>query len=533
MEISPSIVDLYQKLDKIYQRRRTILEDENKIEVEDITSRVTFVYEKLRNSVDFKEAHLLRRFAIERNLRRRLILETLKPHIAKGLIEDLIRSKYLPNNTIPEKMILEVAQIIRRYGDLFVMLNDLYQGKERKQYFDWIIGVMACEIDMLLNPEDIEDSVIETMYQMVKPRVKFSGDTLREREKNVQLYISIHKSLVKSDDTIISYHLFNLYFPDWQQASSELIKIIATNFAAVYKTIQIHLKHPYQKKLLASVKEEVVTFKILYELILEKGDDLENILVQPDDLLAEAKILINKRYKFIRKKISQSSIRAIIYIFITKMVLALVLELPYEVYILQHINYLPITINVVFPPLLMFLIALTIIPPSKENTTKILENLQNIVYNNPSKSILCKLHSRYRQNWGFKIFYYSMFTILYIIVFGAIISMLRSLSFNLLSGTLFLFFLTMVSFFALKIRNTAKEYKVLQRKVGILGFFIDFFSLPIISAGRWLSTKFKKINVFAFIMDYIIEAPFKIFIAAFEEWLGFLKDKKEDIYHEE
>ena len=91
----------------------------------------------------------------------------------------------------------------------------------------------------------------------------------------------------------------------------------------------------------------------------------------------------------------------------------------------------------------------------------------------------------------------------------------------------------MVSFFALKIRSTAKEYKVLQKKMGLLAFLIDFFSLPIVSAGRWLSTKFKKINVFAFVMDYIIEAPFKIFIATFEDWLGFLKDKKEGMYHDE
>ncbi len=339
--------------------------------------------------------------------------------------------------------------------------------------------------------------------------------------------------MVKSDDTIISYHLFNLYFPDWSHADASLVKMIATNFPAIYRTTNMHLKHAYQVKLSNAIKEEVVTFKVLYELILEHGQDIERLLVNPAELESEAKILVNKRYKLIRNKISQSSIRAIIYIFITKMILALVLELPYELYILKHINYLPITINIVFPPLLMFLIALTIVPPSKENTSKILTNLHNVVYNNPPKSILCKLNAKYRQNWGFKVFYHSMFAILYIIVFGAIISLLQRLDFNILSGALFLFFLTMVSFFALRIRTTAKEYKVIQNKAGILSFLIDFFSLPIISAGRWLSTKFKKINLFAFVMDYIIEAPFKIFIAVFEEWLGFLKDKKEDIYHEQ
>lgn len=536
MQISPIIVALYQKLERAKKIKLAYAEEENKIEVEEITSKVTFFYEKLRNSVDFKEVHLLRRFAIERNLRRRLLLETLKPQIAKGLIEDLIRSRYLPNNALPEKFILQVAHIIKRYNDLFLLLNDLYHTSERKKYFDWLVGIEACEIDMLLSPETIADSVIETMYQAIKPRIKFSGtsvDEVRVREKNVQLYIAIHKSLVKSDDTIIAYHLFNLYFPDWQQADENLIKVVAANFVSIHRTLQHHLKHPYQKKLLSTIKEDVVTFKILYELILLKGDDLADLLADPDQFLAEAKILIHQKYKIVGNKIRQSSIRAIIYIFITKMTMALIFELPYEVYVVKELHYLPLIINVLLPPLLMFLITLTIVPPAKENTNKILDNLHNIIYGEPKQSLLCKLSVKYNQNWGFRTFYYSMFTTLYILVFGAIIMVLQNLKFNILSGTLFFFFLTMVSFFALKIRATAKEYKVLQKKVGLLSFLIDFFSLPIVYAGRWLSTKFKKINVFAFVMDYIIEAPFKIFIATFEDWLGFLKDKKEGMYHDE
>jgi len=368
---------------------------------------------------------------------------------------------------------------------------------------------------------------------MVKPRVKFRGDTLRAREKNIQLYIAIHKSIVKSDDTIISYHLFNLYFADWLEANKDLIKIVATNFPSIYRKIHNHLQHPYQRRLLPAIREEVMTFKIFYELILEKKEKLEDLLTHPEALEAEAKILINKKYNQNRKKIGQSSFRAIIYIFITKMILAIILELPYEMYVIKEVNYVPLAINIVFPPLLMFIIALTILPPSKENTARILENLKNTIYNKPAKSILCKLSPKYRQNWGFKTFYYSMYTILYIVVFGVIILGLQRLEFNILSGALFLFFLTVVSFFAMKIRTTAKELKVIKARVSLRGFLLDFFSLPIVAAGRWLSTKFKKINIFAFVMDYIIEAPFKIFIAAFEEWMGFLSEKKEDMYRNE
>ena len=180
----------------------------------------------------------------------------------------------------------------------------------------------------------------------------------------------------------------------------------------------------------------------------------------------------------------------------------------------------------------MFLVTLTIVPPNKENTERILENLHNLVYNKPEKSILCKLKTKYNKNIGFRVFYYIMMTLLYIGVFGGIAYMLNRLDFNLLSGAIFLFFLTAVSFFAMRIRNTAKELRVIHKKESLLSFLMNFFALPIVSVGRWLSTKFKRINVFAFIMDFIIEAPFKLFISAFEDWLGFMKEKKEEVYHD-
>lgn len=534
MKISDEIILLYKKLEQIYKKKELLAQEENLVEVEEIASHFSALYEKLRNTVDFKEVHLLRRFAIERNLKRRFIMETLKPNIARGLVEDLVRSRYLANKIIPEYRVGQVEKIIEKYNDLFLLMNDLYHGDDIKEYFDWLIAVEACEIDILLNPEDIDDAVIEAMYQITKPRIKLRGDDdLSIKEKNLQLYIAIHKSIVKSDDTIISFHLLNLFYDKWLNADAETIRIMATHLPAIYKNIQHHLKHPYQRRILKSIKKPVVTFKILHDLILEHGPDIKELLANPDKLESEAKILVNRKYKSIRNRISRASVRAIIYIFITKALLALLLEFPYEMYVVKEINYTNLGINVLFPPLLMFLVTLTIRPLSDKNTELILDGLHNVVYNQPEKSILCQLKTKYNKNLSYQVFYYFMYSVLYILVFGAIIYLLRRLDFNLLSGAIFLFFLTAVSFFSIRIRSTAKELMVENKKEGVLSFFINFFALPIVSAGRWMSTKFKSINLFAFIMDYIIEAPFKLFVAAFEDWLGFMKEKKEEVFHDD
>ncbi|MFA6308083.1 MAG: hypothetical protein WCS88_03375 [Patescibacteria group bacterium] len=534
MKISEEIIILYKKLEQIYKEKELLTQEENTIEIEEIASHFSALYEKLRNTVDFKEVHLLRRFAIERNLKRRFIMERLKPSIARHLVEDLVRSRYLENKTIPDRRVKQVEQIIEKYNDLFLLMNDMYHGDEIKNYFNWLIAVEACEIDMLLIPENIGDAVTEAMYQITKSRIKLKGDDdLSIREKNLQLYIAIHKSIVKSDDIIISYHLLNLTYSNWLNADRDTIRTIATHLPAIYNDIHYHLKHPYQRRIFNSIKEPVVTFKILHELILEHGSGMRELLANPDLLESEAKILINKKYKSIRNRISKASVRAILYIFITKSLLALLLELPYEKYVINETNYTNLAINILFPPLLMFLVTLTIKPLSKNNTELILEGLHNVVYNKAEQSILCKLKTKYNKKLAYQVFYNFMYTVLYIVVFGGFIYLLKRLDFNFLSGAIFLFFLTAVSFFAIRIRATAKELRVEKQKEGLLSFLLNFFSLPIISAGRWMAARFKSINVFAFVMDYIVEAPFKLFVAAFEDWLGFMKEKKEEVFHQE
>jgi len=533
MKISEEIVLLYQKITAIYQHRARLAQEENKIEVDEMSSHLASFYEKIRNSVDFKEVHLLRRFAIERNLKRHFLIENLRPQMARSLIEDLIRSKYVANKELSEILVKKVELLIIKYNQLYLMMNELYHGSEVQNYFDWLIGVEACEIDMTLVPENVEDAVIEAMYQVTKQRIKLKGgDDLTIKEKNIQLYIAIHRSLVKSDDTIISYHLLNLYFDRWLYADQQTIKLVASNLASIYRSVQRRLHHPYQRKILESIKEPVVTFRVLYELIVSQGERLEDLLTNPDLLEAEAKILIHQKYNKLRQRLSRASVRAIFYIFVTKVLAALVLELPYEAYVIRQVNYLNLFINIVFPSVLMFLVTMSVRPPSEANTKLILENLKNLIYSQYSQSILCQLRSRYRQSSGWQIFYHFMYTLLYILVFGTVIYFLQLLNFNVLSGGIFIIFLSAVSFFALKIRNTAKEFLVLKRKEGAISFLINFFSLPIIGLGLWMSRRFRKINIFAFIMDYIVEAPLKLLIAALEDWLGFMREKKEEVEHE-
>ena len=91
-----------------------------------------------------------------------------------------------------------------------------------------------------------------------------------------------------------------------------------------------------------------------------------------------------------------------------------------------------------------------------------------------------------------------------------------------------MFFVTLVSFFAYRIRVSAKEYEMTDRD-GFFGPLVDFFFLPVLRVGHWLSGEIAKINIFIFLFDFILEAPLKVIFEVAEEWIRFIRTKKEEI----
>jgi hypothetical protein len=106
---------------------------------------------------------------------------------------------------------------------------------------------------------------------------------------------------------------------------------------------------------------------------------------------------------------------------------------------------------------------------------------------------------------------------------------LHVIDFNWVSITIFLFFLAFVSFFSFRIKRDVKEYIIIEEKETLFGFIFDFFYMPIVAVGKWLSNNISRINIFIFVLDFIIEAPFKVIVGVIEDWTKYLKERKEDI----
>lgn len=528
--ISQSLIRLLQKFQLAEDKEE---KNQQKIEVSETISKIALVYEKIRNTIDYQEDHLLRKNTIKRILKRRLATTNQPEAIAKPLILELIRAGYLKNNEVAESYIKIVENIINNYLIIKDYLPHLYKEKELTDLNKWWISIMAVEIEEALVPPIKKDALVELIYDQIKNNVVLLHVELTEEEKAILLYMAIHKAINKSDPEILNYHLFRYFIPTLPTENENIIeeRIIqtVTLFRNIKEKINWFINHPINNNLSKTIQRASVPYMILEDFIEEHSDGTYQRLLQAHYLEDFIKKDCKKRYKESQNRLHRGAVRSIIYLFITKMLLVLILEMPLDYYIEKQVNYFSLAINVLFPPFLMFLIALMIRVPSKKNTQKILEDVLRIVYaQQPDKTpIRIKRPARAGsiQNITFKFLYF----ILFIVSFGLIIYFLRILEFNILSGFIFIIFLCLISFFGTNLRQTARKYVVLNPKENLLNLLLDLISLPILWVGKFMSEKLSKFNFFVFIFDFIIEAPFKTVIEVFEEWLSFIREKKEEI----
>ena len=293
--------------------------------------------------------------------------------------------------------------------------------------------------------------------------------------------------------------------------------------------IEQQINNKISDRLFRYVRKFAPIFIILKDVVMQNPENIQEIMSEPQKLEAAARQAYQKRYQMASSRLTRGIIRSIIYIFLTKTILAFIVEWPYEKIFLEEVQMLPLIINIVFHPILMYLIATMIHIPAEKNIQMILQGANEAVYDLPEKKFLSRKEERIRSRPVLDFIFSLVYFLTFFITFGVIIWIIYLFNFSLVSGFLFIFFLCVISFFGLRLRHNAMELVVYSKRENLLMIVFDFLSLPVLRAGRWISKKTSKVNIFMFVLDFIIEAPFKIFVEIFEKWSQYVKERKEDV----
>lgn len=531
LQLNAPILKFIEKIQQIDQAGQP--KPSEKIKVSYVASSLSFLYEKIRNTVDYKDEYLLRKYAIERILNRLIFIEGRKGKLGEPLLTDLIRGRYFPNDSIDINKISEIDEIIRKYLVLLEKTN--FKGQKEKniqKLNSWLVGIASYEIEKKLVPFKKEEALIEFVYNSVKKDIQIKGDLLTERERIVQIYLAIMRALFKSDLSMLSYYLLKVYWPDWFGAKWNIVVgELGENLFTVKNSIESEINHPVADKLFRFFKRRMVAYLIIFDLLSQDPAKMEEKIVSSKiAFLEDVRTACKKRYGKAKETLSRTFKRSVLYIFLTKIVLAFIIEVPYELMTMAGINYVSLGINVVFHPTLMYFLGSTIKMPGDKNTAQVIREAEYVVYQRrasdiPPYPVKFNFTKPSISSGLYAVFYAVMFAV----SFGLIITVLRKIDFNIVSGALFTFFLSVVSFFAFKISQPVRELVVIDKKDNVFEVIADFLFLPVIYFGRWLSERFSQVNIFVFALDFIIEVPFKSFIKIFDDWIKFIREKKDEM----
>lgn len=496
----------------------------NKITVNPLVSEVASWYEKLRTAMDYRAEEVILRAAIERILKRRLFLGGTGQTIAEPLIRELVWARYFSTGRISEATIKKVAGKI----DLYLRLREKIFSAHKKPHKDideWISQLMSSDLEQILNPNTEEDMMRNFMFQVLKEKIEILDDTRETRD--AQVFLAVSRAFAKDDKTFLRFHLFKQFFGELKE---ENLETVALGFLDYYKETTRQLNYRLRERIYTYVKSQTPPFLILRDIFMVYRGNIRSLLASREHLKEVVFRACEARYAGIAENVRRALIRSIIFILLTKAVLALAIEGTYETLVSGQIFWSSMALNISIPPLLMIIAAFFIRTPGRDNSERIFSRIESLLFDSPpelSYPLRLKLapdKTKPLQNAAFTLLWLSAF----VLSFGFIFFILARLNFNILTQGVFVFFLAVVSFLSYRISQTAHTYTVEERS-GLITPVVDFLFIPIVRVGRHLTEGITQFDIILFIFDFVIETPFKGLFAFFEQWFFFLQRKREEL----
>ncbi|HUW21805.1 MAG TPA: hypothetical protein VMW41_04005 [Candidatus Bathyarchaeia archaeon] len=529
-----------------YYRERSKKTEIATLYVDEIASRVALFYEKIRKIVDWKEEHLVRRAAIERILKRKMISEIsgislvsgFEPQkIAEPLILELIRGGHFPNGKIPRSQVAKVQKLLEKYTYILEK-NPLAKQeavpkiKQKINLYTWMLEIAACEVEELLASPIRQKALMECMFQLMDERIKIIPEgALSQEEKATQLFIAVRRTLFHLDDPIISYHLLKNRWPEWDDLPNNLLDQITQNIITIKNQIEKNLSHSLSSTFFRICEKYDTLYIILGDILDQyekKPSDVIPTLGKPKELTQLIRDAYTKRLSTLKGRLYRSAVYSTLSIFIAGALSLFIFEVPLAKLIYGEWKPLAMTIDILLPTALMAILVLLVRPPRPENLNRVVIEILKIVYRSDEKDIY-EIRMRKKTKsllWFVVSLFYAAGTIASLALVFWVFRLAKIPVTSLYIDTLNV---AMIVSAALVIKQRAKELTI-EERTSFWEFSIDILSVPMGKIGQWLSNKWKEYNIVSVFFIALVDMPFSTFIGFIESWSSFLKEKKSEIH---
>ena len=507
-----------------FEREEIKNQTKNGMNVSRFVSEIATWYEKFRNAMDYREEEVVRRAAIERILKRRLLFGGTGEKIAAPLMRELLWARYFPDASISEEEVKKVATTI----DLYLELREQLAVRQHdiKISVDTLIyQLLSSHLEIMLNKNKDIELISNYIFHVLRDEIQIKDDT--EETRDIQVFIAVRRAFAKDDIAFLRFHLFEQYFG---RLTEDNVDKIASNFVKGYKELEGQINYPLKDRIISYVKKQLPPFLIFGEVLRKQRQNIRGLISNSEEFRKTIFEQADARYKTISSKVRTAIIRSVIFILLTKFIFAFTVEATYDNIFLGYIAWNSLAINIAAPPLLMVIASLFIRTPDRKNSERIYDRITALLFtDNPHLDRPLALYIKPDKRHPILNFIFSALWLgAFIFSFGFMIYILNRLEFSIASQGIFIFFIAIISFFAYRISQTAHSYTIPARQ-SFFSPLMDFFFMPIIRVGRRFSEGLSQINIFLYVFDYLIETPFKEVFGFLEQWFFFLQTKREEM----
>lgn len=497
------------------------------LETQSVIRGFAALYERIRNTLDFRDEHLVRVFSIRRILKRRLVRGARADRVTGPFLRELIRGGYVPQEAVPEADLDQYVAIIEKYIQLFYHLAESHKDAFSNDTWDWIFTLAANELEATLVPAPHRLALSQRLQASCVQEKILGAWSLTEEEAGRQILIAVNRSLLKLPNELLSWHLFVHRYPRWTAGMTpEEVREVAGELERTKRAIDQDLKHGAADRLSRHIKPVATTLWLLIDT-LEGTDERGDILRTPDRLKEELTKTVSAHLKATNARLRRTLWRSLLYILLTKMAIALLIEVPVDRVLTGGLQIAQLLFNILTPPFFLLVFGLSVRVPGGKNTQAILSTAERLIGEGALglEPLRAPAVTNKAASFLFNLFYGAV----YLITFGGIVWLLLRYDFTPIGVFIFVFFLSIVSFFGFRIREQAQELIVTKGEERFLVFIAALFFLPILRTGRWIAQQSSRINIFLYLMDVFIEVPLQAFLEFFDAFTGFVRQKKEDV----
>ena len=497
--------------------REEKLAGEQKVHVVGAGSTLTAAYEQLRNAAEYTEEHLLLQRAIRRFYKRLFLVHDAN-YIARSgeeLAIELTQAGYVLNDTISEKTVQAISQLATRYYAAYTSLHKS-RGVTHRQAEQWTYEVLAVEVEWLLHDASYLQAFTQFAHGYFLESIDFTRLFGAEpADLETALYVAIHRALLKSDEAVVRLGLLRRY----KRSVDALPEYIEVN-----KHIDSLFRSSTTEKLYRIVDRRGGHLRVLRHM-MDEDPSLPLMLANREQFLAAYETQVGEDYSSINKRVNKGIIRSVIFLIITKFLIGIAIEVPYDYLIAGMILWTPLLINLVFPPIYMVLLRATLILPGAANTRRLLEQIDRTLYEEASAR---QLERRSVQSFG--AVYNIVYAFFFLVVFGGVAWLLwRMFSFDILHLIIFFVFLSGASFLGFRLSRMIREIESVETTQNGITLVRDFLYMPFVVVGRYMNEKYSKVNIVALALDMLIELPLKTVLRLVRQWAAFINIKKDQL----